>query len=119
MKNRFFLTFTLIAIVSVFAVSCTTSRIYGDDPYRERAPYGYYDRYGYYDPYGYGYPMRSYPNRYYGDRYYNDRYYYGGRSRRPQVENRNPERPQQYEQRRQENTRKIEASKEKVLGRGN
>ena len=113
MKNRFFLTLSLIALISVFAVSCTTSRIYGDDSYRERAPYGYYDRYGVYDPYGYGYPMRSYPNRYYGDRYYY------GRDRRPQYENRNPERQQQAEQRRQENTRKIENSREKILGRGN
>ena len=118
MKNRFFLTMALIAMISIFAVSCTTSRVYGDDPYRERAPYGYYDRYGVYDPYGYGYPMRTYPSRYYGDRYYNDRYYYG-RDRRPQYENRNPERQKQAEQRRQENTRKIESSREKILGRGN
>ncbi|MBA2498153.1 MAG: hypothetical protein H0V30_00335 [Chitinophagaceae bacterium] len=116
MKNRFFLTLALIAFISVFAISCTTSRVYGDDRYSERTPYGYYDRYGIYDPYGYyGGPMRAYPNRYYGDRYY-----YGRTPQRnPNYENRNREKQQQNEERRQENTRKIENSKEKVLGRGN
>ena len=120
MKKSFFLTMAIAALLTVFAIGCTTTRMYDEGRYGERVPYGYYDRYGIYDPYGYyGYPMTAYPQRYYGDRYY-----YGNRNPRiirqnPEYRERNAERAKQYEEQRKESVRKIEDSRSKVLGRGN
>lgn len=128
MNKLSFLPTALIAILAVFAVSCTTTKEYSGVRYRDRQPYDHYDRYGYYNSYPAiieSYPYRS--GRYYSrdNREYrnNNNRYYQQRSGNNDGYRRNndyrEQRQKQYDHQRKETRERIEKSKNKIFGNEN